>query len=190
VISAPTTVIEATGENASFGVVGSQRGWGGAHPGRVLETILRTRIANPVIIVDEVEKAGAPTSRNGNTFGLAQALLPLLEPLTAESWSCPFFQVKFDMSWVVWVLTSNTYRLLPEPLLSRCPPLRLRDLTEAELIGFVRREGKVRGLSEDVIEAIAEALGQASTSRGHLNLRTASRLLQWGADIENRPLRH
>lgn len=41
------------------------------------------------------------------------------------------------MSWVAWVLTSNNYRLLPEPLLSRCPPVRLRELTRAELRGFV-----------------------------------------------------
>ncbi|TDK50351.1 AAA family ATPase [Antarcticimicrobium luteum] len=190
VISAPTAVIEATGENASFGLVGSQRGWSGAQSGRVLETILQARVGNPVIVVDEVEKAGTPTSRNGHTFGLAEALLPLLEPMTAENWSCPYFRVKFDMSWVGWVLTSNTYRLLPEPLLSRCPPLRLRDLTQGELIGFIRREGKIQGLSEDVVEAIAEALGQASVGSGHLNLRTASRLLRWGADIENRPLRH
>lgn len=118
-LSTSTTVIEATGENASFGVVGSQRGWGGSCPGRLIETILQSRIANLVMVVDEVEKAGRATSTNGHAFGLAEALLPLLEPLTAQRWSCPYYQVKFDMSWVIWVLTSNDYRLLPEPLLSR-----------------------------------------------------------------------
>ncbi|WP_183154133.1 AAA family ATPase [Paracoccus siganidrum] len=80
-ISAPTTVIEATGENASFGVVGSQRGWGGSCPGRLIETVIQSRIANPVMVVDEIEKAGTPTSMKGLTFGLAEALLPLLEPI-------------------------------------------------------------------------------------------------------------
>lgn len=70
-ISAPTTVIEATGDNTSFGVVGSQRGWGGSCPGRVLETIIQSRIANCVIVVDEIEKAGVPTSMKVLTLGLS-----------------------------------------------------------------------------------------------------------------------
>ena len=47
-------MIEATSENASFGVVGSQRCWGGSHPGRLIETVLQSRIANPVMVVDAV----------------------------------------------------------------------------------------------------------------------------------------
>lgn len=104
-LTVPTTVIEATGENASFGIVGSQRGWGGSYPGRLIETALQHRVANPVMVVDEVEKAGRATSNKGHAFGLAEALLPLLEPLTATRWSCPYYQVKFYMSWVIWVLT-------------------------------------------------------------------------------------
>ena len=189
-LSAPVSVIEATGENASFGLVGSQRGWGGACPGRLIETVLQTGIANPVIIVDEVEKAGQAVSTKGQAFGLAEALLPLLEPMTARRWSCPYYQVKFDMGWVGWVLTSNNWHLLPEPLLSRCPPLRLRELTSVELAGFIRREGMKRDLSEAAIDAILGALAHAS-SRGHRpSLRVASRLLQRAVELERSPVRH
>ncbi|RDD72586.1 AAA family ATPase [Paracoccus versutus] len=189
-LSAPTSVIEATGENASFGIVGSQRGWGGSCPGRLIETILQSRIANPVMIVDEVEKAGVAVSMKGHAFGLAEALLPLLEPLTATRWSCPYYQVKFDMSWVIWVLTSNDYRLLPEPLLSRCPPIRLRHLTLAELVAFVRREGAKRNLSETSIEAICEVLAHPSLRQHQPSLRIAIRLLQRAADLEQGPTLH
>ena len=61
-LATSTAVIEATGENASFGIVGSQRGWGGSYPGRLIETVLQSRIANPVMIVDEIEKAGTAVS--------------------------------------------------------------------------------------------------------------------------------
>lgn len=189
-LAVPTTVIEATGENASFGIVGSQRGWGGSYPGRLIETTLQHRVASPVMIVDEVEKAGLATSNKGHTFGLAEALLPLLEPLTAKHWSCPYYQVKFDMSWVVWVLTSNDCRLLPEPLLSRCPPIRMRHLTPAELLGFVRREGAKRALSETAVEAICEVLSHPSIPRHHLSLRVAIRMLQRAADLDNGPMQH
>ena len=189
-LTAPTTVIEATGENASFGVVGSQRGWGGSHPGRVLETILQTRIANPVMVIDEVEKAGRAVSTKGHAFGLAEALLPLLEPLTARRWSCPYYQVRFDMGWVIWVLTSNDCRLLPAPLLSRCPPVRLRHLTRAELTDFVRYEGARRNLSEPAVEAIAGVLAHPSLRGRRPNLRIAARMLQRAADLQNAPLLH
>ena len=189
-LSTTSTVIEATGENASFGIVGSQRGWGGSHPGRLIETILQSRIANPVMVVDEVEKAGTVVSMNGHAFGLAEALLPLLEPLTARRWSCPYYQVKFDMNWVIWVLTSNDCRRLPEPLLSRCPPIRLRHLTLAELTGFVRREGARRNLSETSIEAICEILSHPSLRQHQPSLRVAARLLGRAADLEQGPTLH
>ncbi|WP_323715871.1 AAA family ATPase [Paracoccus aminovorans] len=189
-LSTSTAVIEATGENASFGIVGSQRGWGGSYPGRLIETVLQSRIANPVMVVDEVEKAGTAVSMKGHTFGLAEALLPLLEPLTAQRWSCPYYQVKFDMSWVIWVLTSNDCRLLPEPLLSRCPPIRLRHLTLAELQAFVRREGAKRNLSETSIDAICEILSHPSLKQYQPSLRGADRMLQRAADLEQGPTLH
>ncbi|WP_449044867.1 AAA family ATPase [Paracoccus versutus] len=189
-LSVPTAVIEATGENASFGVVGSQRGWGGSCPGRLIETVLQSRVANPVVVVDEVEKAGTAVSMKGHAFGLAEALLPLLEPLIATRWSCLYYQVKFDMSWVIWVLTSNDHRRLPEPLLSRCPPIPLRPLTLAELQGFVRREGVKRALSETAVDAICEVLAHPTLQRHHPSLRVATRMLQRAADLEQRPVRH
>ena len=124
-VGAPTTIVDATSEPAGFAIVGSQVGWASAGPGRVLETILAHRVANPLIVVDEIEKAGSVRSKSGTAHDLAQALLPLIERSTAASWSCPFFRVRFDMSWVGWVLTANTTAGLSAPLLSRCPPLHL-----------------------------------------------------------------
>ncbi|MFV1497751.1 AAA family ATPase [Phaeobacter sp. JH20_02] len=189
-LTVPTAVVEATSENASFGVVGSQRGWGSAYPGRVLETILQAGVANPILVVDEVEKAGKATSNKGHTFGLAEALLPLLEPMTAKRWNCPYYQVKFDMSWVGWVLTSNNYRLLPEPFLSRCPPVRLRELTRAELSDFVRREGAKRHLSSIAVQVVTEAVDRTCQYGMRIDLRIASRLLQRAEDLERRPVCH
>lgn len=189
-LSVPTTVIEATNENASFGIVGSQKGWSNAAPGRILETILQSRVANPVVVVDEVEKAGTAKSVSGRAFGLTEALLPLLEPMTAQNWSCPYYQVKFDMSWVAWVLTSNDFRSLPEPLLSRCPPIRLRHLTQAELVKFIRREGHKKGIDDTGIEAAVEAFTRAGGKDQSMSLRTAARVIQRAYDLERHPILH
>lgn len=107
-LSVPTTIIEATGEPAAFSVVGTQRGWSTAGPGKPLDGIMSTGVANPVIIIDEVEKAGLVVSNKGQRFSLSEGLLPLLERFTAAKWACPYFRVSFDMSWITWVMTANS----------------------------------------------------------------------------------
>jgi hypothetical protein len=181
-IKAPTMVYEATVENASFGLVGTQRNWGNSNPGRLLNTILTTRVGNPVVVVDEVEKSGQVESNKGQAFSLTGALLSLLEPLSAANWSCPYFEVKFDMSYLIWVMTSNNACRLPEPLLSRCPPIRLQGITTAELIGFARREGQRKTLDEASIEAVVEAIERHE--QFNLSLRTVVRMIGKAAQLQ------
>lgn len=183
-IGAPAMAYEASVENASFGLVGSQRSWGNANPGRLLNMILATRVGNPIVVVDEVEKSGRATSTKGQAYSLTDAMLPLLEPISSSRWSCPYFEVKFDMSFVIWVLTSNDCRLLPEPMLSRCPPIHLREVSKAELVAFAQREGRRRGLSEISTEAVADALVRQDASV-RPSLRTAIRMLERAATLED-----
>jgi hypothetical protein len=189
-ISVPTAVIEATTECASFGIVGSQRSWGSAASGRVLDTILETKVVNPIIVIDEVEKAGTATSTRGVSFSLTASLLPLLEPLSAKGWSCPYFQIQFDMSWIGWVLTANDHRHLPQPLLSRCPPTKLQHLTQRELATFIRAQGLKRGLSEIAVETTVEAVTDPRYVGQEVSLRLAARLLQRAAMLECAPRLH
>lgn len=189
VFDTPSMVIEATSENASFGIVGSQRGWANAAPGRVLETIFTSRVGNPIVIVDEVEKAGSATSSMGRSFDLAAALLPLLETATARHWSCPYYEVGFDMSWIGWVLTSNNFRDLPATLLSRCPPIRLSALSLEDLAGFALRESHRRGLSRASSEAIQEALQRLSPQTERLSLRAVNRMIEHAERLEAEQVR-
>lgn len=184
----PTTVIEATGEPASFAVVGSQRGWGSAGPGRLMQTLLTTLVANPILVVDEIEKAGDVHARGGQSYSLGHALLPLMERSTAARWTCPYYRVAFDVSWVGWVLTANGTRGIPAPLLSRCPPLHLLDLTVAHLAAFARRQVVARGLPDEVAEVIAEAVSRADGRPA--SLRTVMRMIEAAEAIAERPVLH
>lgn len=188
-LQVPTRVVEATSEPASFSVIGSQKGWRDAGPGKPLETILASGMANPVIVVDEIEKAGSVHSSRGQSYNLSESLLPLLELSTAAHWECPYFRVKFDMSWITWVLTANTLRGLSAPFLSRCPPLELTALSQAQLTDFTRREGTRRGLPDDAIEVAIEVLS-ACRHTNLISLRTALRLLTSLESILNRPVVH
>jgi hypothetical protein len=188
-LEVPTTVIEATGP-ASFALIGSQRGWGSAGPGKIMETILREKCANPLMVVDEVEKAGAVNTQKGLRFSLTDGLLPLLERMTASTWQCPYFRVQFDLSWVGWVLTANSLYGLPEPLLSRCPPLELPQVSKQHLISFAQRLGKAHHLSDEAIATIEDIIRSCHGDIGGPSLRTVKRMIERAEIAYARPLLH
>ena len=186
----PAAVVEATNANASFAVVGCQRGWGSAGPGLLVNTILQRRIGNPIMVIDELEKAGIAEGSAGRSYDLAAALLPLLEPATAERWSCPYYEVAFDMRHVGWIMTVNDAQRLPEALRSRCPPLRLSALTRADLRDFASRQGARRGLSDASIDAILEVIDAYANRAQTPSLRSLIRMLDRAADLESKPQAH
>jgi ATP-dependent Lon protease len=75
----------------------------------------RHRVANPVIILDEVDKA-SDDRRNGR---ITDTLLAMLEPETARTWFDEALMEAVDLSHISWVLTANDASGLPRPLLSR-----------------------------------------------------------------------
>ena len=116
----PACMIDASKGLASFSLVGTEKGWASQQPGRPLETMIEARIANPVVIIDEVCKTSSPMTTRGTSAAFLPAMLGLLEPESSRAWDCPFFRIAIDMSHVSWVMTANTLRTLPEPLMSRC----------------------------------------------------------------------
>ena len=186
----PMVTIDATGEPASFALVGSQRGWSNAAPGRLVSTILRERHAGPLVIVDEVEKAGNARSTKGTHHALTNALLPLLEPLTARWWSCPYYQVPLDMTWTNYVMTANSRTGIPEPLLSRCVVVELDDLTPSQLQDFARREGVRRCLPDPALTALLDVLDLQPAGARPLSLRTVSRMLDRAERLCGQPMLH
>lgn len=189
-IGTTEVAIDASGESAGFGIIGLQRGWGSAQPGRPLNLILQELIGNPLVIIDEIEKAGAASSMRGETYSLTTSLLPLLERSTAATWNCPFFRVPFDMSWISWVLTSNNAYLLPPPLRSRCTEVQLSDVTLAELQNFVLREQPRRGLSDAATAGIIGALERSVEFRIRPSLRTVIRMIERAELQDGRPVVH
>ncbi|KFE33620.1 AAA family ATPase [Thioclava atlantica] len=186
-VGTPSELIDAATEPAGFSIAGSQKGWSTANPGRPLELILRERVGNPFIVIDEVDKVGDVRSNKGLSFALSNALLPLLEPLSARTWSCPYFRVRFDMRWISWVLTSNNRRNVPAPLLSRCRVVDVAPLTGVHLAHFARREGARRGLSDGRIEALSQVLAR---THQNVDLRAIIKLIDGLFARENLPPLH
>ncbi len=176
---------------ASFSLAGTERGWATAQPGRPLDTMLQHRIANPVIVIDEICKAGSMQTERGVSAAFLPALLGLLEPESSRDWNCPYFRVKLDMSRLSWVMLANTLRTVPEPVLSRTRVLPIPDLTPAQLKEFARRQGVARGLEAPAVEAVADALDRApGVLPRRLTLRDVNRMLERAVELAARPLMH
>ena len=93
---------------------GASSQWKNAKPGKVFDTLLHGTYANPVMVVDEVDKAGGDSH-----YDPMGALYSLLEHDTASQFVDEFVEIPVDASGVVWVATANDGSRIPEPILNR-----------------------------------------------------------------------
>lgn len=98
----------------AFVISGMDSAWKNSKPGVVLEALVNGKTANPVICLNEVDKAKGSGQHNSPMA----ALYALLEPTSSERFMDEFIPVALDASRVVWVLTANDGDI-PEPILSR-----------------------------------------------------------------------
>jgi ATP-dependent Lon protease len=99
---------------AGWVLSGASSQWKGARPGKVFETLVDGQYANPVMVVDEIDKA-----RGEHAYDPLGALYSLLEHDTARTFTDEFAEVAVDASQVIWVATANDERNIPEPILNR-----------------------------------------------------------------------
>ena len=190
-LAVASTVIDASQGLASFSLTGTERGWSTSQPGRPLETMMDHRIANPVIVVDEICKASGLATTSGRSAAFLPALLGLLEPESAQDWHCPYHKVRIDMRHLSWVMLANTLWTVPEPVLSRARVLPIPDVTLEQLQGFARVRGKAMDLPAPAVDAIVEAVGQATDRLPRrLSLRDVNRMLERGQELAALPILH
>ena len=114
-------------DGGTFG--GTDRRWHSTQPSHPFLAISRTRMANPVILVDEVDKSASRTD-----FGrLWDNLLPFLERETALRYQDPCLQVPLDLSYVGFVATANSLAPLPPPLVDRFRVVEMQEPQASDL---------------------------------------------------------
>jgi len=99
---------------AGWVLSGASSQWKGARPGKVFETLVDGAYANPVMVVDEIDKA-----RGEHAYDPLGALYSLLEHDTAHDFTDEFAEVAIDASQMIWVATANDGHAIPEPILNR-----------------------------------------------------------------------
>ncbi len=171
------------------GLTGSHPVWRGAWAGLVARTLLAEAVANPVVIVDEVDKAA---SHNGeDPF---RPLYSCLEPVSAGRLTDEFLGFPIDASNVSWLLTANSIDGLPAPIIDRltvvevpCPDeVQLRAVAEGV---FDEANAARRGFFGPPDGDVLDRLAAASPRRmGHAVVDAMARAASPGAGAtERRP---
>lgn len=117
------SVVYPVGGSSDSSFAGTSAQWSTARASTPLQTVLRHRQANPLVILDELEKAG-DSRHNGS---LVDALLSFLESTSARRVLDPALEVECDLSAVSYVATANGLAGVPRPLLDRLRVIRMPD---------------------------------------------------------------
>lgn len=139
---------------------GHRRTYIGAMPGRIIQAIKRTKVKNPVFMLDEVDKIGADWRGDPSS-----ALLEVLDPQQNHAFRDHYLDVDFDLSQVLFICTANTTTTIPAPLLDRMETIALDGYTEYDKVHIaerylVPRQIRANGLRPEEITFDEEILRQ------------------------------
>lgn len=99
---------------AGWVLTGASAQWHNARPGKVAQTLIEGEYANPVVVLDEIDKAGGDAR-----YDPMGALYGLLERDTAAHFKDEFIDVDMDASHILWIATANDEAAIPEPIRNR-----------------------------------------------------------------------
>ena len=137
---------------------GHRRTYIGAMPGRIIQSLRRVGVNNPVLMLDEIDKLG-----NDFRGDPASALLEILDPAQNNTFRDNYIDLPFDLSKVFFIATANQLQPIPMPLRDRMEIIQLGGYSDREKLGIARqylipRQIKENGLTDDQLEISDDAI--------------------------------
>jgi ATP-dependent Lon protease len=136
---------------------GHRRTYIGSMPGKILQSMSKVGVKNPLFLLDEVDKMGQDFRGDPSS-----ALLEVLDPEQNHTFQDHYIEVDFDLSDVMFVATANTLNI-PPALLDRMELIRLSGYTEDEKVNIavrylVPKQMKTNGVKKDELSITDDAL--------------------------------
>ena len=137
---------------------GHRRTYVGAMPGRIIQSLRRVGVNNPVMMLDEVDKLG-----NDFRGDPASALLEILDPAQNNTFRDNYIDLPFDLSKVFFIATANQLAPIPMPLRDRMEIIQLAGYSDREKLNIAKqylipRQIKENGLSDEQLTISDDAV--------------------------------
>jgi ATP-dependent Lon protease len=183
--------ISADGVTDEHEIKGHRKTYIGAMPGMIMDAMKRAGSANPVIVIDEVDKLGA--GGDPKTQAAKQALISTLDPEQNKEYTDLYYNFPYDMNDVFFVLTANYEEQIPPALKDRVEVVRLEryddntklEIAERHLLPQVLKQ---QGLTKDQVEIPRDVLEKVvqryTREAGVRNLKRKINTLAEGATWE------
>lgn len=153
---------------------GHRRTYIGAIPGRIISSIVKSKVNNPVFLLDEIDKLSGDYKGDP-----ASALLEALDPEQNSTFTDHYIEAPFSLENVMFITTANTTSTIPEPLLDRMEVIEISGYTDIEKRNIaenylMRKQIQEHGLKEKQINisqnAVTEIIERYTRESGVRNL--------------------